>query len=149
MPCGGGGLASGIATALAARAPGLRVRPVEPEGFDDVRRSLLAGRIERNPRTTGSLCDAIITPAPGVITFPIMAALCGPGLAVSDAEALRAVAAAFHRLRLVAEPGGAVALAAALLRPKEIEGDAVVVVISGGNVEPGTFCRALDPGTPG
>ena len=88
--CGGGGLTSGIALTLAAEAPGLTVRPVEPEGFDDVRRSLESGRIERNDRLTGSVCDAIITPAPGEITFPILAAHCGPGLAVSDDDCLRA-----------------------------------------------------------
>ncbi|MEM9971858.1 MAG: threonine/serine dehydratase, partial [Pseudomonadota bacterium] len=74
--CGGGGLTSGIATALADRAPGLRVRPVEPLGFDDVARSLAAGSIQRNDRHGGSLCDAIVTPAPGDLTFPIMSAHC-------------------------------------------------------------------------
>jgi threonine dehydratase len=142
--CGGGGLTSGIALALEGRAPGLRARPVEPEGFDDVARSLSAGRIERNDRNAGSLCDAIVTPAPGQLTFPIMARLCGPGLAVSDDEALRAMAAAFARLRIVLEPGGAVALAAALYRPEATEGDAVIVVASGGNVDWPVFRRAVD-----
>lgn len=142
--CGGGGLTSGIALALEARAPGLRARPVEPEGFDDVARSLRLGRIDRNTQGGGSLCDAIVTPAPGQITFPIMQRLCGPGLAVSDDEALRAMAAAFARLRIVLEPGGAVALAAALYRPDAAEGDAVVVVASGGNVDWPVFRRAVD-----
>ncbi|MCR9127062.1 MAG: threonine/serine dehydratase [Rhodobacteraceae bacterium] len=141
--CGGGGLTSGIALALEARAPGLRARPVEPEGFDDVARSLAAGRIIRNDRTSGSLCDAIITPQPGELTFPIMARLCGPGIAVGEAEALHAMALAFSRLKLVAEPGGAVALAAALFRPDAVAGDAVIVLISGGNVEASVFMRAL------
>ncbi|WP_238363940.1 threonine ammonia-lyase [Mesobacterium pallidum] len=141
--CGGGGLTSGIALACEARAPGLRVRPVEPEGFDDVARSLVSGRIERNDRTAGGFCDAIITPAPGELTFPIMHRLCGPGLVVSDDEVRRAMAFAFLRLKLVAEPGGAVALAAALFHADEIAGDAVVVVISGGNADPGVFAAAL------
>lgn len=141
--CGGGGLTSGIALALEARAPGLRVRPVEPEGFDDVRRSLDAGEICSNARLGGSICDAIVTPQPGDLTFPIMQRLCGPGLSVSDDEALFAMAKAFLRLKLVAEPGGAVALAAALCRRDQIEGDAVIVVISGGNVDPMMFNRAL------
>jgi threonine dehydratase len=141
--CGGGGLTSGIALALEGHAPGLRVRPVEPEGFDDVTRSLAAGSIQSNDRMGGSICDAILTPRPGDITFPILSRLCGPGLAVSDEEALRAMALTFLRLKLVAEPGGAVALAAALLRTEEIEGDAVIAVISGGNVDPATFNRAL------
>ncbi|MEL7080279.1 MAG: threonine/serine dehydratase [Pseudomonadota bacterium] len=141
--CGGGGLTSGIALALEAEAPGLRARPVEPEGFDDVARSLRSGGIERNNRTSGSLCDAIITPSPGKITFPIMQRLCGPGLVVTEDEAMRAVAQAFLRLKVVAEPGGAVALAAALFRQDDILGDDVIVVISGGNIDPDVFTRAL------
>jgi threonine dehydratase len=116
---------------------------VEPEGFDDVARSLAAGRIGRNDRLSGSICDAIVTPSPGRITFPLMRRLCGPGLAVSDDEAMAAMAAAFNRLKIVAEPGGAVALAAALYRPEAIAGDAVIVVISGGNVDAGVFGAAL------
>jgi threonine dehydratase len=139
--CGGGGLTSGVALALERVAPGLRVRPVEPEGFDDVARSLASGRREGNARPSGSICDAIVTPSPGEITFPIMRRLCGPGLAVSDAEAMAAVAAAFLRLKLVLEPGGAVALAAALRG--EGEGEAVIVVASGGNVDAATFAQAL------
>jgi threonine dehydratase len=142
--CGGGGLTSGIALALEGRVPGLRARPVEPAGFDDVARSLAAGRIVRNDRTAGSLCDAIVTPAPGQITFPIMQRLCGPGLVVSDEDALRAMAAAFARLRVVLEPGGAVALAAALYHPDAVEGDAVIVVASGGNVDWPVFARAVE-----
>jgi threonine dehydratase len=142
--CGGGGLTSGIALALEARAPGLRVRPAEPEGFDDVKRSLLSGKIERNARLSGSICDAIITPQPGNLTFPIMARLCGAGIAVTEDEALAAMSAAFNRLRIVLEPGGAVALAAALFHKAEIEGEAVIAVASGGNVDPGIFRQALD-----
>ena len=137
--CGGGGLTSGIALALKARAPGLAVRPVEPEGFDDVARSLASGAIERNPRQSGSICDAIVTPSPGEVTFPIMRRLCGPGIAVSDEEALRAMRLAARHLRLVLEPGGAVALAAALRG-----GDGpVVAVASGGNADPAMLARAL------
>jgi len=141
--CGGGGLTSGIALALEADAPGLRARPVEPEGFDDTTRSLASGHIERNTRLSGSLCDAIITPQPGAITFPIMARLCGPGLVVTEAETVAAMAHAFQRLKLVAEPGGAVALAAALFRRDQIEGETVIVTISGGNVDAATFRDAL------
>lgn len=141
--CGGGGLTSGIALALEGHAPGLRARPVEPEGFDDVARSLAAGRIERNAATSGGFCDAIITEAPGELTFPIMARLCGPGLVVSDAEVRRAMALAFLRLKVVLEPGGAVSLAAALFRPEAIEGEAVLVVASGGNVDAEVFAQAL------
>ncbi|MCA0271088.1 MAG: threonine/serine dehydratase [Proteobacteria bacterium] len=142
--CGGGGLTSGIALALQAHGPGLRARPVEPEGFDDVKRSLASGKVERNARLGGSLCDAIVTPQPGELTFPILKRLAGPGIAVSEDEALAAMAAAFSRLRIVLEPGGAVALAAALFRKDEVEGDAVIAVASGGNVDPGVFRQALD-----
>lgn len=145
--CGGGGLTSGIALALEAEAPGLRARPVEPEGFDDTARSLRLGRVRRNARLSGSLCDAIITPQPGALTFPIMARLCGPGIVVSETEAMRAMAQAFQRLKLVAEPGGAVALAAALFHGNEIAGEAIIAIISGGNVDAAIFCDAL--GLPG
>lgn len=141
--CGGGGLTSGIALALEAKAPGLRARTVEPEGFDDVARSLACGRIEKNARLSGSICDAIVTPSPGEITFPIMARLCGPGLVVSEADCLRAMAAAFARLRIVVEPGGAAALAAALYHPETVDTDAVIAVATGGNVDSDMFIRAL------
>lgn len=141
--CGGGGLTSGIATALASDAPDMIARPVEPEGFDDVIRSLKAGQIVANAATTGSICDAIITPSPGEITFPIMQRLCGTGIVVTEDEALRAMAHAFQRLKLVVEPGGAVALAAALFHPDAFTHDTVIAIISGGNVDAPMFSRAL------
>ena len=141
--CGGGGLTSGIALALEADAPTLRPRPAEPAGFDDVARSLAAGQVVSNPAMSGSICDAIITPKAGDITFPIIQRLCGAGLVVSDDEVLNAMAQTFLRLKVVAEPGGAVALAAALYRKDEIEGEDVIVTISGGNVDPAMFARAL------
>ena len=140
--CGGGGLTAGIALALDALAPGLRVQPIEPEGFDDVGRSLAAGRILRNERLTGSICDAVLTPQPGALTFPILQRLCGPGLAVSDVQALQAMALAFQHLRIVVEPGGAVALAAALFAP-DLPGT-VICTASGGNVDPALFRSALE-----
>lgn len=142
--CGGGGLASGIALALEAEAPKLRVRPVEPEGFDDMARSLRSGVIERNARLSGSICDAILTPQPGKLTFPILARLSGAGLVVTETEVLNAVALAFTRLKIVAEPGGVVALAAALFHGSEIEGEDVIVTVSGGNVDANVFCMALE-----
>lgn len=142
--CGGGGLTSGIALALQARAPGLRARPVEPNEFDDVARSLASGTIQTNTRTSGTLCDAIVTNRPGDITFPIMSALCGPGLAVSDDECLHAMALAFQHLKIVLEPGGAAALAAALYRPEDISGEQVIVIASGGNVDTAVFSMALE-----
>ncbi|WP_417714106.1 threonine ammonia-lyase [Pseudophaeobacter arcticus] len=141
--CGGGGLTSGVALALEATAPGLQVRPVEPQGFDDVARSLQSGDIQSNAEVSGSICDAILTPAPGALTFPILQRLCGPGLVVTEEEALRAMAMAFLRLKIVIEPGGAVALAAALFHPDEITGEAVITVATGGNVDAELFCQAL------
>lgn len=141
VPCGGGGLTSGIALAL-ADTPGMTVRPVEPAGFDDVTRSLAAGAIRSNDRMTGSVCDAILTPAPGNLTFPFLKQHCGPGVVVPDEDALRAVAIAFTRLKIVIEPGGAVALAAALWH-RDDDRD-VVVVASGGNVDASVFRTALD-----
>ncbi len=141
--CGGGGLTSGIAVALSHKAPNLRVRPCEPEGFDDVARSLETGKIQSNAAKQGSICDAVLTPAPGEITFALLQEHCGPGLIVSDDDALRAVAAAFLRLKIVVEPGGAVALAAALRHQDSLTGEAVIVVCTGGNIDSGMMTRAI------
>lgn len=140
--CGGGGLASGIALALQARAPGLQVRTAEPAGFDDMARSLASGRRERNAAPSGSVCDAILTPTPGELALPILQRLAGPGAVVTDDQALRAVALAFSHLRIVLEPGGAAALAAALFATDLP--DTVIAVATGGNVDPEVFARALE-----
>jgi threonine dehydratase len=142
--CGGGGLTAGIALALEQTAPGLRVRPVEPEGFDDTARSLASGRHESNAAQSGGLCDAILTPSPGELTFPIMKRLCGPGLVVSDTQVLQAMALALTHLKVCAEPGGAVALAAALFHGDALQGDAVICTISGGNADPEILKRSLE-----
>jgi threonine dehydratase len=141
IPCGGGGLTSGISITL--EDTGLRARPCEPAGFDDATRSLASGKREVNATSGGSICDAIVTPSPGELTFPIMQKNCGSGLVVSDSEAMRAVALAYERLKIVLEPGGAVALAAALFHSDEIEGDAVIVVATGGNVDADVFAQCL------
>lgn len=143
VPTGGGGFISGVSLALAAKAPGFTVHPCEPQGFDDVTRSLASGKIEKNATQSGSLCDAIITPQPGNITFPIMSKLCGAGLVVTEDEALKAMALAFSRLKIVVEPGGAVALAAALFHGETL-GDTVIAVCSGGNVDGDIFRMALE-----
>lgn len=143
VPCGGGGLTSGIALALEAVAPKMKVHPAEPEGFDDAARSLISGKHEVNATTTGSLCDAIITPTPGQLTLPHMKRLCGAGFVVSDDECLQAMAEAFNRLKIVLEPGGAAALAAALYHGNSLQSDTVICVASGGNVDPDVFVTAL------
>ena len=139
--CGGGGLSAGVAVALAAKAPGMRVRTVEPAGFDDMARSLASGVAQRNAQAVGSICDAILTPGPGKMTLPVLQRLAGPGLVVTDEQAQRAMAAAFSHLRLVAEPGGAAALAAALF--DDSLPDTVICTISGGNVDPALFAQTL------
>ena len=142
IPCGGGGLTSGISITL--EGTNLRARTCEPEGFDDAARSLASGKHEVNATQGGSICDAIVTNSPGEITLPIMMKNCGSGLVVSDAEAMQAVALAYQRLKIVLEPGGAVALAAALFHTDEIESDAVIVVATGGNVDTDVFVRCLE-----
>ena len=142
--CGGGGLTSGIAIALNADAPGLRVRPVEPQFYDDVIRSQQAGERQFVTKYPPSICDAIVTPAPGELTFPIIKRLCKTGLAVSDNDALKAMGLALQRLKVVAEPGGSVALAAALFYGDQLQGDTVVCVLSGGNSDSETITAALN-----
>ncbi|MCI4664338.1 MAG: pyridoxal-phosphate dependent enzyme [Neomegalonema sp.] len=140
--CGGGGLASGVALALEGAEFEGRVRSVEPVGFDDWARSLAAGRIERNTETTGSICDAIMTPSPGDLPWAVGRRLFGPGLAVSDRDARRAMAAAFRHLKIVLEPGGAVALAAALFDQGSANAETpVIAVASGGNVDATQFAE--------
>jgi threonine dehydratase len=141
--CGGGGLTSGIALALEAKAPGLTVRPVEPEGFDDTARSLASGTRTGHGSPEAGFCDAILTPMPGEITFPIMARLCGPGLVVTELEVKEAMRLAAIRLKLVVEPGGAVALAAALFHGRDLADGPVIVALSGGNADPGLYAEIL------
>lgn len=142
--CGGGGLTAGIATALAGNAPGARVLTVEPEGFDDARRSLEAGRRIANDMKTKSICDALLAPEPGVLTYDIMRRAGVTGLAVSDDEVREAVAFAWRHLKLVLEPGGAVALAAILSKKVDCNEKTVVAVLSGGNVDADVFRACLD-----
>ena len=141
--CGGGGLTSGIALACAENAKNFKVHPVEPAGFDDVARSLISGKRETNDNNSSSLCDAIVTPSPGILTFPILKEFCHPGMVVTESEVLKAMRIAFERLKIVIEPGGAVALAAALYHSELLDSKTILVVASGGNVDPETFSRAL------
>ena len=124
--------------------PDFVTRPVEPEGFDDVVRSLETGERQTNKKTSGGLCDAIITPAPGQLTFPLMKKYCGGGIVVTDEQVMKAIALAFTRLRIVIEPGGAVALAAALFHSKKCDNETVIAVVSGGNIDPDIFKKALE-----
>ena len=135
--------ARGVALAMEALQPQARVHSVEPAGFDDYARSLSSGAIEKNSRLSGSICDALMSPSPGEMTFAINSRLLGEGLAVSDAEAAAAVRFAFEVLKLVLEPGGAVALAAVLSGKIETQGKAIGVIASGGNCDPDLYARIL------
>lgn len=140
----GGGLCAGVAVALQARFPGVAIHPVEPEGHNDLARSLASGRIEVNPPGVRSICDALLVERMGEHPFAILQDRAREGLTVSDAAVLRAMAFAALRLRLVLEPGGAAALAALLERRDAFAGRTVVVVASGGNVDGELLQRALE-----
>jgi threonine dehydratase len=131
----GGGLVAGTALAIRALSPTARVWTAEPEGHDDHRRSLAAGRRESNAPGTRSICDALLAPEPGMLTFEINRRLLAGGFAVSDAEVKQAIAYAARTLKLVVEPGGAVALASVLAGKLETGGRTVAVVLSGGNID--------------
>ena len=139
--CGGGGLSSGSAVALKARLPETSVHPVEPEDFDDTARSLVAGeRLTIDP-SARSICDALQAHTPGEMTFDINRRLLAEGLTVSDDEVREAMRFAFRHLKLVVEPGGAVALAAVLTGRIDTEDKTTVVVLSGGNVDVELFAE--------
>jgi threonine dehydratase len=139
----GGGLTAGIALAVKARFPTARIFTAEPAGFDDHARSFRSGRRERNPALTGTICDALMAQTPGRLTFEINRALVENGVTATEEEIGRAVAFAFRELKLVVEPGGAVALAALLAGKLDVRGKTVVAVLSGGNVDPELFARLV------
>lgn len=143
-PCSGGGLATGVALGVKGISPTTMVHAGEPAGFDDLARSLASGTKQKNEKLSGSICDALLAPTPGDVTFPLAQQVLGPGLVVTDEEVLDAMELAFREFKLVVEPGGAVALAAALTGKLPVKGRVVAVVCSGGNVDHATFKRALD-----
>lgn len=145
--CGGGGLISGTALALSDAAPGLPVYAVEPALFDDTKRSLESGRRESVPPDARSICDALLAPKPGRLTFALNKQLLAGGFGASDDEVRAAMRVAFTELKLVVEPGGAVSLAAILSGRIDIEGKTLVAVISGGNVDPAQFAQILADGS--
>jgi threonine dehydratase len=141
--CGGGGLVAGTSLALKARQPSLEIYSVEPATFDDTRRSLELGERVSVPPGAKSFCDALLTPTPGALTFPINQRLLAGGLAVSDGEVAEAMRFALQSLKLVIEPGGAVALAAVLARPERCKDRVTGVVVSGGNVDADLFAQVI------
>jgi threonine dehydratase len=135
----GGGLTAGIALAVKARVPRARLFTAEPDGFDDHARSFRSGRREANAALSGTICDALMARTPGELTFAINRELVDDGVVASEADVAAAVAFAFRELKLVVEPGGAVALAALLRGKLDVRGKIAVAVLSGGNVDPQLF----------
>jgi len=145
VPCGGGGLISGVSLALKSVTSNLSIYSAEPEHYDDTAMSLTAGEIVSVDPNQASICDALLAPQPGNLTFPINRSLLSGGLVVDEDEVRNAVREAFSRLKLVVEPGGAVALAAALSKKIDVAGKTVVVVCSGGNIDQALFANILTP----
>jgi threonine dehydratase len=143
VPSGGGGLISGVSIAIKARSPQTRIWGVEPDNFDDLRRSLVAGEIRSNEAGHRSICDAILTAQPGDLTFPINRQNLAGGIAVPDTAVRKAMREAANYLKLVVEPGGSVGLAALNSGEVDIEGKTVVVVLSGGNVDLDSYSRLI------
>ncbi|MDA1089020.1 MAG: threonine/serine dehydratase [Proteobacteria bacterium] len=144
VPCGGGGLISGCALALKHESPDTEIYAAEPDGFDDTKRSLAAGERLANETGAKSFCDALILPMPGELTFSINRQHLSGGLSVSDHQTAQAMKVAFQYLKLVVEPGGAVALAAALSGAYDCRDKTVAVICSGGNVDAGIFAEAIN-----
>lgn len=142
-PVGGGGLIAGTSTAVKALSPSTQVWGAEPAGFDETRRSLESGQRETIDADARSFCDALLTQIPGALTWPINSRTLSGIVAVTDAEVAEAMRYAFGVLKLVVEPGGCVALAAALTGKITVAGQSCAIVLSGGNVDPGLFARVL------
>ena len=143
VPAGGGGLVAGTALAFSDKSPTTQIYCVEPDGFDDHARSLISSEREKNARVDGSFCDALMAPMPGEITFAVNSWHLAGGLSVNDAEVADAMRFAYAELKLVVEPGGAVALAALLSKKIDVSGQSVAIILSGGNVDPALFAKLI------
>lgn len=139
VPASGGGLCAGVSIAL----PHARIIACEPQGHDDIARSLASGKRERNRAGIRSICDGLLTEEMGDITYEIAKKRCERVAVMSDEAVLRAMKVAFQRLKIVLEPSGAIALAAALEGGLDLKGKVVAIVASGGNVDVETFNKAL------
>lgn len=145
VPVSGGGLAAGIGLVMKDHFPSIQLYAVEPAGFDDHCRSLISGQLQTNTTATaGSLCDALLAPTPGVLTWRLNRTQMAGGYTVPDDNVLTAMAFAHRHLGLRLEPGGVIALAAVLSGRHSAQGRNVCVILSGGNVDDDTFNRALD-----
>ena len=136
VPCGGGGLLAGVSTAVRALLPETAIYGVEPENFDDHARSWKSGVRESVPGTHSTLCDSLMTPTPGALTWSINRTTVSNFLVVTEDEVRHAVSFAFRFMKLVVEPGGAVALAALLSKKLNLEGQELALILSGGNIDP-------------
>ena len=136
VPCGGGGLLAGVSTAVRALLPETAIYGVEPKNFDDHARSWKSGVRESVPGTHSTLCDSLMTPTPGALTWSINRTTVSNFLVVTEDEVRHAVSFAFRYMKLVVEPGGAVALAALLSKKLNLEGQDLALILSGGNIDP-------------
>lgn len=144
VPCGGGGLAAATAVVMAEASPGTEVFAAEPEQFDDTRRSLAAGERLANPTGRRTICDAIMTPIPGALTFQINHALLAGGVTATDAQVRDAMRFAYTHFRIVAEPGAVVGLAVILNGQVPIAERTVATVVTGGNIDAARFAALLE-----
>ncbi|MGV6801045.1 MAG: threonine ammonia-lyase [bacterium] len=147
-PCSGGGLTAGSSVALAALAPTTKIYTVEPEGFDDMKRSLQSGEVETNRRKAGSICDALMQPHPGELTLPILQKNNAAGLTANELDIKQAMRILFDEFRVVTEPSGAVPLAALLAGQVNVKNKVATLVISGGNVDPAYYRQLLEQTDP-
>ncbi|MCH9696066.1 MAG: threonine/serine dehydratase [Gammaproteobacteria bacterium] len=141
IPCGGGGLSGGCSVALKALLPDMDLFPVEPSEFDDTARSFASGLRESVDTSARSICDALQSPRPGKLTFPLLQRHASGILTVTDAEVREAIRFAFKHLKLVVEPGDAVGLAAILAGKLDTRGKTTAIVLSGGNIDVELFAR--------
>ena len=146
VPASGGGLTAGIALAVQHRFPDAEIYTVEPKGFDDYKRSLAAGSRQKNEHHGNSICDALLIAEPGELTFAVNKDRLAGGVAVSDHDVRDAVSYAYRDMKLVIEPGGAVALAAILSGAFHAKGRTVAIILSGGNVDPHLFSEIIYDG---
>ncbi|WP_245436920.1 threonine ammonia-lyase [Rhizobium chutanense] len=143
FPCSGGGLVSGAACGIHSLVPRTEVYSVEPAGFDGMALSLAAGAATRAPALGASICDALLVPIPGQLTFPICRKHLAAGVSVTDEDVRAAMRFAYGELKLVVEPGGAVALAALLAGKVKVAGKCVAILLSGGNVDADKFANII------
>ncbi|MFY0692211.1 MAG: threonine/serine dehydratase [Paracoccaceae bacterium] len=147
VPCGGGGLTAATAVVMAQASPRTEVFAAEPELFDDTKRSLAAGHPVPNPKGRRTICDAIMTPIPNGVTFPINLDLLAGGVTASDSEVRAAMRFAFEHFKIVTEPGAVVGLAAILSGRTALKGRTLATIITGGNIDPARFAALLEDTT--